>query len=206
MLCAQCSGWTHDRCSICASWIEPELMSKCPVGCWGPSSAGELLPDWVASQCTSVGVAAPACFFFSPFSLLPTHFPCPVPGYRPSSARAEFCFPHKHKRIREHVAISAVPEKGMATRSSILSWRIPWTEEPGGLQSTGSQRAGHDWSDFTRMHAVPVGPMTSGYGEACWKCLWKKPCERRIAMKNILRPRINTAFSSFFTENLKHKD
>ena len=36
-------------------------------------------------------------------------------------------------------------EKEMATHSSILAWRIPWTEEPGGLQSTGSQRVGHDW-------------------------------------------------------------
>ena len=35
-------------------------------------------------------------------------------------------------------------EKGMATHSSILAWVIPWTEEPGGLQSMGSQRAGHD--------------------------------------------------------------
>ena len=34
----------------------------------------------------------------------------------------------------------------MATHSSILAWRIPWTEEPGGLQSTGSQRVGHDWA------------------------------------------------------------
>ena len=34
-------------------------------------------------------------------------------------------------------------EKGMATHSSILAWRIPWTEDPGGLQSMGSQRAGH---------------------------------------------------------------
>ena len=33
-------------------------------------------------------------------------------------------------------------EKGMATHSSILAWRIPWTEEPGGLQSMGSQRVG----------------------------------------------------------------
>ena len=37
-------------------------------------------------------------------------------------------------------------EKEMATHSSILAWRIPWTEEPGGLQSTGSQRVGHDWA------------------------------------------------------------
>ena len=35
-------------------------------------------------------------------------------------------------------------EGGMATHSSILAWRIPWTEEPGGLQSRGSHRAGHD--------------------------------------------------------------
>ena len=35
-------------------------------------------------------------------------------------------------------------EKEMATHSSILAWRIPWTEEPGGLQSTGSQRVGDD--------------------------------------------------------------
>ena len=35
-------------------------------------------------------------------------------------------------------------EKEMATHSSILAWRIPWTEEPGGLQATGSQRVGHN--------------------------------------------------------------
>ena len=36
-------------------------------------------------------------------------------------------------------------EKGMATHSSILAWRIPWTEESGSQQSTGSQRVKHDW-------------------------------------------------------------
>ena len=35
-------------------------------------------------------------------------------------------------------------EKGMASYSGILAWRIPWTEEPVGLQSVGSQRIGHD--------------------------------------------------------------
>ena len=35
-------------------------------------------------------------------------------------------------------------EKGMATHSSILAWRIPWTKEPGGLQFMGSKRVGHD--------------------------------------------------------------
>ena len=36
------------------------------------------------------------------------------------------------------------PGEGMATHSSVLAWRIPWTEEPGRLQSIGSQRVGHD--------------------------------------------------------------
>ena len=35
-------------------------------------------------------------------------------------------------------------KKGMSTHSSILAWRIPWREEPGGLQPMGSQRVGHD--------------------------------------------------------------
>ena len=38
----------------------------------------------------------------------------------------------------------------MATHSSILAWRIPWTEEPSGLQSLGSQSVGHDCSDLVR--------------------------------------------------------
>ena len=43
-------------------------------------------------------------------------------------------------------------EEGVATHSSILAWRIPWTEDPGGLPSTGSQRVGHDRSDLARTH------------------------------------------------------
>ena len=39
-------------------------------------------------------------------------------------------------------------EEGMATHSSILAWKIPWTKEPGQLQSSGSQRVGHDWSSW----------------------------------------------------------
>ena len=42
-------------------------------------------------------------------------------------------------------------EEDMATHSSILAWIIPWTEEPGGLQSTGSQKVGQDWSNGLRM-------------------------------------------------------
>ena len=49
-------------------------------------------------------------------------------------------------------------EKEMATHSSILAWRIPWTEEPGGLQSMGSQRVGHDGAtSLTFTFAVCTG-------------------------------------------------
>ena len=46
-------------------------------------------------------------------------------------------------------------KKGMATYSSILAWRIPWTEEPGGLQSMGLQRVGHDQATNTHTHTHP---------------------------------------------------
>ena len=42
-------------------------------------------------------------------------------------------------------------EKEMATHSSILAWKIPWKEEPGGLQSMRLQRAGHDWAQRARI-------------------------------------------------------
>ena len=44
----------------------------------------------------------------------------------------------------------------MATHSSILAWRIPWTEEPGGLQSIGMQRVRHNWSDSAHRHSWDV--------------------------------------------------
>ena len=46
-------------------------------------------------------------------------------------------------QVRSHVQEDSL-EKEMATASSIIAWSIPWTEKPGGLQSIGSQRVGHD--------------------------------------------------------------
>ena len=45
-------------------------------------------------------------------------------------------------------------EEGMATHSSILAWRIPWTEEPSGLQSTGVTKSRTQLSNLACMHAV----------------------------------------------------
>ena len=45
-------------------------------------------------------------------------------------------------------SVAPILEKEMATHSSVLAWRIPGTEEPGGLLSMGSHKVGHDWSDL----------------------------------------------------------
>ena len=53
-------------------------------------------------------------------------------------------------------------EVGIATCSSILAWRISWTEEPGGLLYTGSHRVGHDWSDLAHTPLEEKGTSTQG--------------------------------------------
>ena len=50
-----------------------------------------------------------------------------------------------------------VPEKAMAPHSSTLAWRLPWTEEPGRLQSMGSLRVGHDWATSLSLFALCIG-------------------------------------------------
>ena len=69
----------------------------------------------------------------------------------------------------------------MATHSSILAWKTPWTEEPGGLQSTGPQRVGHDGAANAQLaeqqharHFLPEGAkdrVASGFLSGEWICL-----------------------------------
>ena len=54
------------------------------------------------------------------------------------------CLPAMWETWVQSLGCEDLLEKEMAAHSSILAWRIPWTEEPDGLQSTGSQRVGHD--------------------------------------------------------------
>ena len=72
-------------------------------------------------------------------------------------------------------------EKGMATHSSILTWEIPWKEEPGGLQFMRSQRVGHDFTFTFHFHALEKEMATHssvlawripGTGEPGVCCLW----------------------------------
>ena len=63
-------------------------------------------------------------------------------------------------------------EKEMATHSSVLAWRIPGTEEPGGLPSMGSHRVGHDWSDLAAAAAACV----CMYGLLLWSGSKESAC------------------------------
>ena len=64
------------------------------------------------------------------------------------------------------------PEKGTATHSSILAWRIPWTEESGGLHYNRSQRVGHDWATFTFSKNEASDKIKNPIPWSLW--LWKK--------------------------------
>ena len=61
------------------------------------------------------------------------------------------CKRHKIPQVQSFVREDPL-EKGMATHSIILAWRIPWKEKPGRPQSISSQRIRHDWSDLAHMH------------------------------------------------------
>ena len=80
---------------------------------------------------------------------LTLHYTCGPNGKEP------ICQCRRHKRCGFNPWIRKIPlEEGPAIHSTILTWRIPWTEEPGRLQSIGSQRVGHDWSDLACRHTT----------------------------------------------------
>ena len=64
-------------------------------------------------------------------------------GFPGGASGKEICLPVQEKQVPS-LGGEVSLEEGMATHSSILAWRIPGTEEPGGLQSTGSQRVRQD--------------------------------------------------------------
>ena len=57
-------------------------------------------------------------------------------------------------------------EEGTSTHSSILAWRIPWTEKPGGLQCIWLHRVGHDPSELADTHTSPIFTVNSAYTAA----------------------------------------
>ena len=74
-------------------------------------------------------------------------------------------------------------EKGMATHSGILAWRIPWMEEPGGLQSMGLQRVGHD--GVTNTVTSGVATVMHKWRGSLWDCYRDET--PKIGLKEVLR-------------------
>ena len=86
-------------------------------------------------------------FLFKAFSLVPVFSFLAVVGVQTSFTWFKVSWGGKGKRTLFHPSV-CVLEKAMATHSSTLAWKTPWTEEPGRLQSMGSLRVGHNLSNF----------------------------------------------------------
>ena len=73
-------------------------------------------------------------------------------------------------------------EKEMATHSSVLAWRIPWTREPVGLLSMGSHRVGHNWSDLAAAAAAAAAAMAPHSSILARKIPWMEEPGRLQSM------------------------
>ena len=103
-----------------------------------------------------------------------------------TSGKESICQCRRHKEAQVWSLVWEDPlEEGIATHSSILAWRIPWTEEPGGLQSKGSQRVKHNWSDSGRAHILHM---------YVWSRLLRVPWTARSSNQSILKE-INPEYS-----------
>ena len=84
----------------------------------------------------------------------------------------------------------------MATHSSILAQRIPWTEESGGLLSIGSHRVGHDWSDLACMHALEK-EMATHSSILAWTSFLPKNPEKNLPRSQQNRSSLFLLFLTF---------
>ena len=111
-------------CSTSGSLVFHYLLEFAQIHVYWVSDANRLILCW-------------------PFLLLPSIFP----GIRVFCNKSAVLIRWpKYWSFRFSISPSNELEKEMATHSSTLAWRIPWREEPGGLQSMGSQRVRHDWA------------------------------------------------------------
>ena len=92
-------------------------------------------------------------------------------------------------------------EKGMAIHSSILAWRIPWTEKPGGLQSVESQRVGHDWATNTH-YTVTNGEINNLSSYARNRAFPSSSAIRAISSPDYFRSLLNACWESFQSVSL----
>ena len=125
-----------------------------------------------------------------------------------------FQLPSRHKQVLagawEHLS-----EKAMAPHSSTLAWRIPWTEEPGRLQSMGSLRVRHDWvtslSLFTFLHwrrkwqPTPVFLPGESQGRGAWWAAVYGVAQSRTWLKRLSSSSREHFWSSCSTGYVMHR-
>ena len=92
----------------------------------------------------------------------------------------DFSTSKSHEPLLFYILIYVYMKKEMATHSSILAWKIPWVEEPGRLQSRGSQRVGHDWA--TSLHICIYMLLILKIYVCCWFSFSGDPWLQRIQM------------------------
>ena len=92
------------------------------------------------------------------------------------------CQCRRRKRCGSIPGLGRSLEEGRATHSSILAWRIPWTEEPGGLLSIGVHRFGHDWSCLTCTQSR--GKSATQVGFVFGRCVYVIALERYESIPN----------------------
>ena len=88
------------------------------------------------------------------YTVGPCWLPCAIPLLASLVAQMVKNLPAVWETWVQSLGWEDLLEKGMETHSSILAWRIPWTEEPGRLLSMGLQRVGHDWAN--NMYYIPL--------------------------------------------------
>ena len=97
------------------------------------------------------------------------------PGGISGTSKEPACQWRRCKRLVWSLGQENPLEKGMATHSTILAWRIPWTEEPGRLQFIGSQKVRHNWNDLVCMHAHTQICHVTIFLELKNVCTWLNP-------------------------------
>ena len=90
-------------------------------------------------------------------------------------------------------------EKGTATHSSILAWRISWIEEPGGLQSMGSQRVRHDWATSLFTFICHEVHHFVQFSECSQSCTVSRANSRTLPVSGTLKDRVSRFSSTFFS-------
>ena len=97
-------------------------------------------------------------------------------------------------------------EEGMATHSSILAWEIAWTEEPGGLQSTGSQSVRHDGNNWACAPGLPVTnhePGLQDWPEAGSTSRCKEKLHDEYEEKSLNSPKLNSGSWTYWSTSHK---